>query len=173
MKNLYTLLLLIAFVLPSFAQETEKEIKKETSTYYFIRHAEKDRSDPNNKNPNLIQKGILRAAKWSYVLGSVQFDAIYSTDYNRTKQTAAPTAEIQNIKVQLYDPRNIDAKAFLEETKGQTVLVVGHSNTTPMFVNALLGSQKYDDIKDDNNANLYIVTISGSGEISDTFLLID
>ncbi len=173
MKNLFTLLLLIALVLPSCAQETEKEIKKETSTYYFIRHAEKDRSDPNNKNPNLIQKGILRAAKWSYVLGSVQFDAIYSTDYNRTKQTAAPTAEVQNIKVQLYDPRNIDAKAFLEKTKGQTVLVVGHSNTTPMFVNALLGAQKYDDIKDDNNANLYIVTISGSGEISDTLLLID
>ena len=139
MKQLITALLLIIFTSTACAQEATKTVKTKTSTYYFIRHAEKDRSDSSNKNPNLIQKGILRAAKWSYVLGNVDFDAIYSTDYNRTKQTAAPTAEVQNIKVKLYDPRNIDAKAFLESTKGQTVLVVGHSNTTPMFVNALLG----------------------------------
>ena len=41
---------------------------------------------------------------------------------------------------------------------GKTVLVVGHSNTTPQFVNAILGSGRYSDIQDDNNANLYIVT---------------
>lgn len=173
MRNLLSFILFIAITFPIFGQEETNTVTAETSTYYFIRHAEKDRSDASNKNPNLIQKGVLRAAKWSYVLGSVEFDAIYSTDYNRTKQTAAPTAEKQNLNVTIYNPRNIDAKAFLETTKGQTVLIVGHSNTTPMFVNALLGSKKYEDIKDDNNANLYIVTISGSGEISDTVLLVD
>ena len=41
---------------------------------------------------------------------------------------------------------------------GKTVLVVGHSNTTPQFVNAILGVDRYSDIQDNNNANLYIVT---------------
>ena len=41
---------------------------------------------------------------------------------------------------------------------GKTVLVVGHSNTTPQFVNAILGTKQYTDIQDDNNVNLYIVT---------------
>lgn len=153
-------------------QTTEKEVEK-SSTFYFIRHAEKDRSDKTNRNPDLIQKGLLRAVKWSYVLDNVSFDAVYSTDYNRTKQTAMPTAEKKGLEITLYDPRNIDAKTFLETNKGKSVLVVGHSNTTPYFVNAVLGNKKYKDIDDSNNANLYIVTVSPSGEISDTLIVID
>ena len=55
---------------------------------------------------------------------------------------------------------------FLQETKGKTVLVVGHSNTTPAFVNKILAVEKYKDIDDNNNANLYIVTISGDEKTS-------
>ena len=69
--------------------------------------------------------------------------------------------------------KNIDTKAFLESTKGETVLVVGHSNTTPTFVNKLLGQDKYKQIDDSNNANLYIVTILPSGEITDQVLVIE
>lgn len=49
-------------------------------------------------------------------------------------------------------------------TKGKTVLIVGHSNTTPKFVNDLLGEVKYQDIADNNNANLYKVTITNDGK---------
>jgi len=171
MKNYFILLLVITFSLPSCAQETEKTT--ETTTFYFIRHAEKDRSDKENRNPNLTEEGILRAAKWSLVLKNMKFDAVYSTDYNRTKQTAQPTAEQNELEITIYDPRNLDGKAFLEANKGKTVLVVGHSNTTPAFVNSVLEKEKYSDIDDNNNANLYIVTISPSGEMSDVVLVID
>ena len=107
------------------------------------------------------------------MLENIKFDAIYSTDYNRTKQTAAPTAEKQGVDVTLYDPRNIDINTFLETTIGQNVLVVGHSNTTPTFVNKILGTETYKQIKDDNNANLYIVTITASGEKSASLLVVD
>ncbi|WP_412985384.1 SixA phosphatase family protein [Pontimicrobium sp. IMCC45349] len=174
MKKLYTFLLIFAFTLPSIAQEIDSTSNNDnSSTYYFIRHAEKDRSDKTNKDPNLVLDGILRAAKWSIVLDNIDFDAIYSTNYNRTKETAQPTAEKNNLDITVYDPRNIDAKSFLEQTKGKKVLVVGHSNTTPMFVNKLLGKEKYKQIDDSNNANLYIITISSSGEISDTLLVIE
>jgi 2,3-bisphosphoglycerate-dependent phosphoglycerate mutase len=46
------------------------------------------------------------------------------------------------------------------------VLVVGHSNTTPDFVNKVLNLKKYDDIDDLNNANLYIVTITPNAATS-------
>ena len=67
----------------------------------------------------------------------------------------------------------MDTKAFLESIKGQTVLIVGHSNTTPMFVNAIIGEDKYKQIDDNINGNLYIVMISKSGEFNDTLLSID
>ena len=62
MKQLLTLILLIAFAFPVSAQEETPT--NQTSTYYFIRHAEKDKSDKTNRNPNLIMEGVLRAAKW-------------------------------------------------------------------------------------------------------------
>ena len=60
----------------------------------------------------------------------------------------------------------------MTNTKGKTVLVVGHSNTTPMFTNGLLGEKKYDLIADDNNANLYIVTVTKNSK-SSTVLVVD
>ena len=173
MKHLLILTFTILFALPTFSQdENTSEITK-TTTYYFIRHAEKNRSDANNKNPHLIQNGILRAAKWSLVLDNVKFDAVYSTDYNRTKETAQPTAEKNGLEVTIYNPRTLNSDAFKNNTLGKTVLVVGHSNTTPMFVNAVLGEEKHKSIDDNNNANLYIVTISPSGKKSDTLLVIE
>jgi 2,3-bisphosphoglycerate-dependent phosphoglycerate mutase len=172
MKKLLPFLIIILLTIPSFSQEDFKDIL-DASTYYFIRHAEKNISDKDDIDPPLVIDGILRAAKWSLVFDNIKFDAIYSTDFLRTKETAQPTAEKNNIDITLYDPTNIDTNAFLESTKGQTVLIVGHSNTTPMFVNAIIGEEKYEQIEETINGNLYIVTISKSGDINDTLLSID
>ena len=173
MKHLLIITFTLLFAIPIFSQEENLIESAKTTTYYFIRHAEKNRTDKTNKNPHLIQKGILRAAKWSLVLNNVKFDAVYSTDYNRTKQTAQPTAEKNGLDITIYDPSVLNSDEFENNTQGKTVLVVGHSNTTPMFVNAVLGEKKYENIDDNNNANLYIITISASGEKSDTLLVIE
>ncbi|MCK8481146.1 SixA phosphatase family protein [Psychroserpens algicola] len=170
MKSLITLILIITISLPSIAQN--KDVASETTTYYFIRHAEKDRSDKTNRDPELTKKGKKRADHWSVILQHVKFDAVYSTKYNRTIQTATPTAKKNGLEVTFYDPRTLYSDTFAEATKGQTVLVVGHSNTTPAFVNMVLQHKKYDDIDDKNNGNLYIVTIS-EGQITDTVLTIN
>ncbi len=162
MKKFTFLIFALLIALPSVAQESESS----TTTYYLIRHAEKDRSDKTNKDPHLIEKGIKRAKHWAQVLKNVEFDMVFSTNYNRTKETAKPTAELQNVGISIYDPRNVDIKEFMQKTKGKTVLIVGHSNTTPMFTNSLLGEKKYDMIADDNNGNLYIVTINNSSKSS-------
>ena len=169
MKHIIILTFSLFVTFPLFSQYGNAS---ETTTYYLIRHAEKDRSDASNKNPHLIEKGNNRAKHWSTIFKNVAFDAIYSTDYNRTRETAQSTATKNNVELTLYHP-NINVTSFINETKDKIVLVVGHSNTIPQFVNALIGKEKYDDIDDSNNGNLYIVTVSGSGETSGILLTID
>ena len=132
---------------------------QEVTTYYFIRHAEKLRIDKTDKNPNLNDDGLKRAEAWKEVFSTISFDAVYSTDYSRTKLTAKPTADSKNLPLLLYSPSNMYSDAFKNKTKGKTVLVVGHSNTTNVFANKVLGVEKYDKINDSNNSNLYIVTL--------------
>ncbi|WP_111682963.1 histidine phosphatase family protein [Winogradskyella tangerina] len=145
----------------------EKFIEEpKTTTYYLIRHAEKDKSDISNRDPHLTEDGEKRAKEWASTFKDVEFDMIYSTDYNRTKETARPTAEMHNIDITYYDPRSMKKEDFLKETAGKTVLIVGHGNTTPMFANLLLGDKKYEQMSEDNNANLYIVTITEDSKTS-------
>lgn len=61
--------------------------------------------------------------------------------------------------VESYDPSYLYNSDFQVLTKGQTVLVVGHSNTTPKFVNTILKRDAYPDMADDDNASLYKVII--------------
>ncbi|MBL4606201.1 MAG: histidine phosphatase family protein [Flavobacteriaceae bacterium] len=148
-------LLILAFALCSLASYAQ-----EVTTYYFIRHAEKQRTDKSNRNPVLNEAGVKRAERWKEVFSNVKFDAVYSTNYNRTKLTAKPTADSKELTVLSYNPRTLYSEAFKASTKGKTVLVVGHSNTTNAFANKVLGEKKYPQIDDHNNANLYIVTVT-------------
>ena len=150
----YIFLFVIAFSLLSSCT------KDKTTTYYLIRHAEKDRTDKTNRNPNLNEKGLERAKKWAKHFKNIDLDAVYSTNYNRTMQTATPTAESKKLQIINYDPRRMYDSIFQQNTNGKTVLVVGHSNTTPAFTNKILSEKKYGNMNDNDNASLYIVTIS-------------
>jgi broad specificity phosphatase PhoE len=156
------LLLLVIFVFTTLISCTTEE----TTTYYLIRHSEKDRTDKTNRNPSLNEKGQERAVKWANYFENINLDAIYSTKYNRTLQTASPTAAKKNLPVQNYDPRNMYTDEFKTATTGKTVLIVGHSNTTPVFANKILGKKKYENLSDNDNASLFIVTVSGDKKTS-------
>lgn len=157
-------ILTISFVLLFLSCKEDKPANNEQepttiSTFYLIRHAEKDRSDAENADPELSQKGLGRAMHWAEILDEVDLDAIYTTDFNRTSMTAAPTSVKKNIDMQYYDPRTIDIAQFKMDNLGKKVLVVGHSNTTPDFVNKLIGEEKHGQIDDSENGNLYIVQL--------------
>lgn len=156
------ILLLLVFVFSSLISCTQEE----TTTYYLIRHAEKDRTDKTNENPNLNEKGSERAKKWAEYFKDINFDAVYSTNYNRTMQTALPTAESKKLNIKNYDPKKMYNVLFKSATQGKTVLVVGHSNTTPVFANKILGEKKYKNMDDKDNSSLYIVTITGNKKTS-------
>lgn len=167
MKKLILILLLTLVVFPSCKEKETEQDENIIATYYLIRHAEKDRGDKKNKDPHLTSFGRQRANNWNKHFKGIKFDAVYSTDYNRTKETATPTAKANDLVLHFYNPSDFKIEEFIEKTKGQTVLIVGHSNTTPKFVNALIGKDKYDDIEDHNNANLYKVTFTKDGKTSE------
>ena len=129
---------------------------------YLIRHAEKDRTDPLNKNPHLNENGKERSLLWNEYFKNNKIDAIYSTNYNRTIETILPISISKGIKPIIYSPSNINYDSFLKKGNGKTILVVGHSNTIPGFVNNLIEEDYYDQIDDLNNSNLYIVSLCDS-----------
>ena len=131
------------------------------STFYFIRHAEKDRTDPNNIDPELNQEGLGRAMAWAEVLDPVPLDAIYSTDFERTMMTAAPTSVKKDIDIQYYDMDNLNIDQFKADNLGKKVLIVGHGDTTPDFVNKMIGDHKYESMDDIDNSSIFIVEIVG------------
>ena len=147
------------FIISIFFLTSFNSYSQECSSFYLIRHAEKLRIDKSERNPKLNEKGILRAEKWKEVLKNIKLDKIYSTNYYRTIETANPTSKSQNIDITIYSPSNIDYKNFKEINKGKKVLIVGHSNTIPNFVNGLIEKKIYDQIDDLNNSNLYLVNI--------------
>jgi len=164
LRNIKTIVLLLAVLTLVAACKESSKInlaeKENTSVYYFIRHAEKDRSDPTNKNPSLTIQGLERANKWAVFFKDKNIAAVYSTNYIRTQQTALPIAKEQNIEIINYTTKELISEKFIANNKGKNIVIVGHSNTTPELVNSLLGDKKYEDIADSENNNVFIVTLN-------------
>ena len=132
---------------------------KKCTSVYLIRHAEKIRTDKNEKDPLLNKNGLLRAQKWSEIFEKIEINKILSTDTKRTISTVIPTSEQKKLKIDLYRPENISYDSFLKENKEKKVLIVGHSNTIPETTNILIKNKFYNQIEDNNNSNLYFVNI--------------
>ena len=122
--------------------------QEKPTVIYFIRHAEKA---DLSKDPDLSEAGAARAQSWAGWFKDKGIVAVYSTGYKRTMETARPIAEQERLDILTYDPRNPD--------KGLSIVIVGHSNTIPNYVNQLIGEKKYTDINESEYGSLYTVTI--------------
>lgn len=134
---------------------------------FLVRHAEKIL---DAKDPDLTPAGNLRALELSKILRSAKLQFIHSSDYNRTKQTAAPTASVFGLEVMLYDPRDLPAMAEKLKYMGGRHLVVGHSNTTPQLTELLGGDPVSEIYEKSEYDRLYIVNIANDGSINSTLL---
>ncbi|MCB0373970.1 MAG: histidine phosphatase family protein [Muricauda sp.] len=160
MRTIRPLIALVILIIGSISScKKDTNVEPVISTFYFIRHAEKDRTDPENPDPELNQDGLDRAIRWAEVFDPIHLDAIYSTNYERTSMTAAPTSVKKDIDVKYYDPNSLDIEEFKLVNEGKNVLVVGHSNTTPVLVNKMIGMEKYEFMDDSDNSSLFIVRI--------------
>src|SRR6185312_6413378 len=91
---------------------------------FLVRHADKKTPDEQSL---LSAKGHKRAKDLARTLSSVKLKAVYRTEFERTGQTAAPTAAAQGltpIEVKSDDVKGL-AKTLRALPAGENVLVVG------------------------------------------------
>jgi len=139
-----------------------------TTTIIFVRHAEKAQTPP--EDPALSPAGERRVAELTRQLIDADvvagIDAIYSTPYKRTVQTAQPLAEALNLPINRYDPDDNEAvlERILKEHKGKIILVVGHSDTIPGLIADLGASKKVPPIDEMEYDNIYVISIPWFGK---------
>jgi len=135
---------------------------------YLVRHAEKVKDD--SKDPELTQVGHQRATNLADMLRSAGIKTIYSSDYTRTRDTAAPLAEHLGLELQIYDPKALEpfATALLELQ--ENALVIGHSNTTPELAELMGGDGGTPIVEEWEYARLYLLPTE-NGKVTRTILL--
>lgn len=139
-----------------------------TTTIIFVRHAEKS-SLPEN-DPALSIAGRRRVAELTRQLADADvvagIDAIYSTPFRRTQETARPLSDELNIPINTYDAADTEQvlETILKEHKGKIILVVGHSNTVPVLIANLGASKNVPEIAESEYDNIYIISIPWFGK---------
>lgn len=139
-----------------------------TTTMIFVRHAEI--AGPSADNPGLTPAGQRRAAELARQLVDADVvagvDAIYSTPYRRTMETAQSVANALDLEVISYDPSDNEAvlETILKTHKGKIILVVGHSDTLSKLIADLGASKKVPPIAENEYDNIYIISIPWFGK---------
>lgn len=114
-------------------------------TVILIRHAERAATPAND--PPLTPAGEARARALVGAVGTARVNAIFTTQFRRSVQTAQPLADHLGLTpvVLTVDPANVAAyvQALVTQIRllptQSTVLVVSHTNTIPLIVTALDG----------------------------------
>ena len=139
---------------------------QDATTVILVRHAEKI---DDSRDPALSAEGEARAALLATMLADAGIDHIVSTDYLRTRHTVLPLAQSLGLEVGSYDPRDLQATAAQLREWGGTILVSGHSNTTPGLVEALGGDSR-GPIDDAEYDRLYVVNLAPDGTVTTTLI---
>lgn len=159
----------IAALLVALTQVACSRGESQAPTVVLVtRHAERAAVEGND--PPLSDEGVRRAEALAGVAEAAGVTAVYCTQFRRTRDTAAPLigrtgAALKTVEV---NPDNMRAYAanvaarVLSEHRGQTVVVVSHSNTVPLIIEQL-GRRPPAPIGDAEYGDLYIVIIPPEG----------
>ncbi len=108
------------------------------ATVILVRHAERDTSLRGPDHP-LRAIGTLRARDLAHTLGASGISTIYVTPWLRNRQTALPLATAIGESLTVVNDVAETVERLRTRHFGETVLVVGHSDTVPPIVAALTG----------------------------------
>ena len=134
----------------------------------IVRHAERE---PGDGDVSLSDAGRQRAERLAAILGDAGVTHIFVSDRRRTLETAQPLARARNISPTRMampsrgrgriQPAELQVRATLlamsRLPRTAVVLVVGHSNTVPMFLTRL-GYGTRVTIPDGEYDNVFVVT---------------
>jgi phosphohistidine phosphatase SixA len=135
---------------------------------FMVRHAERADTGTGKppagtaNDPPLSAAGHERAKKLAAMLASAGVKHIFTTELQRTRQTAAPFAEAAQIQPVVVSGGNSSALVQQVRSASGNVLIVGHSNTVPEVLKQL-GVTTPISIADDEFDNLLVVVRPTAG----------
>lgn len=112
-------------------------LNKTMTTVYIVRHAEKNGA---GADPKLSAAGVKRAKTLAYMLKQDKMEAVFVTQYQRSRQTGEPTALDSDVPLLEYDEPTALADLIIANYSGRRVLVVAHSNTVQVIAARLIAS---------------------------------
>ncbi|HEY7316227.1 MAG TPA: phosphoglycerate mutase family protein [Candidatus Binatia bacterium] len=135
------------------------------TTVILIRHAERNNPTAANPDLRLNTAGKARAKKLIHVIGQSGIKAIYNSHFVRSRETARPLAAHLGLSPIVMDEPPQITSDILSNHTGQTVLVIGHSDTIPDLITRL-GAGSIPAIDDSEFDNLFIVKVFGQESAS-------
>jgi len=132
------------------------------ATLIIIRHAEK--AGPTGDVP-LTEAGKARAVALAHVLRDANISTIFTTNLQRTQQTAAPIAKALNLKpvsLPVEDSAGLAAK-LAALPAGSTALVVNH-NPIVLELATAFGAKNVADMAEDEYDRMMILTPGADGK---------
>ena len=155
MVHVFTRLVLFVLAVLSVSMLMVHSAKAENNyTWYFVRHAEKM---PTKDDPELSPRGQQRAQQLALWLNDRAIEAIYSTPFRRTEQTAAMVASQTGVAIEFYSAAAPEQLIANLRKRQQTSLIVGHSNTIPALVR-LAGGKAYD-LSEQDYGDIFVVEL--------------
>lgn len=152
----------IIFSLFAFTTFFAVSAQQKLTTFILLRHAEK--AGDGSKDPALTEPGKRRAENLVSLLKNTSISALYSTAFIRTRETLRPLAKARSLEIREYEafkPEPIDK--IVEDHRGETVVICGHSNNIPWIANYLTGGEKFANFDDGDYGNVLIVTVAERG----------
>lgn len=174
MTNLARLLTVLALcVCSSFSAFSALSAEAKATDFTRIvlfRHAPKAsvQDGADRKDPPLNKRGLIIAEAFSDLADIYGISAIYSTNFKRTKDTVKPLAAKASLVIDTsISP--FDYTSQLEDIitnhSHKTVVIVGHSNTVPGFINYILPEENMLDLAEDAYSDLFIIKYYSQSEV--------
>lgn len=149
-----------ALPLPDVPLVGASALEGQSASYVvLVRHAEKMDGD----DPDLTPAGYARAATLVHALSAWDIEAVYSSQFLRTRATAAPLADATGQETIVVDARDVSGLAArIRDEWKSAVAVIGHSNTVPAIARAL-GVPDVPEIPEYQYDDLYVVRLTADG----------
>src|SRR5213593_4603114 len=128
----------------------------------IVRHAEKAANGGND--PDLSSAGRARAEALARILKDSGITAIFTSEFKRTQETAAPTATLIHVTPTVVAAKDTTALVTKLHQLNGNALVVGHGDTIPNIVKAL-GINRPTNIPDADYTELLIVTLGDKPQL--------
>ncbi len=141
-------------------------------TVILVRHAEKEATPQDPRDPSLSESGTARADELARLLGASGAAYVFTSDLKRTQETVAPLAARLGVSSEALPAANSEGVVARLDAlpAGSVAVVCGHSNTVPR-VAELLGIELTDlvDVRgtkmidDDTYDRAFVITRPAGG----------